>query len=169
MKSGGRLQRKTPLQAGKGFKARGYIRGGETKPQRAEIKPSAPKKAQPTKKKPQKKKKQTLAWETAHMWAVKNQPCRVCGIGGINDAHHCYHDRATKFGGRKAPHRWTIPLCPFCHQDGPQAIHRIKRTWRQMHGADYEHVPAVMLAIYGIENPTDAQIENHWKERGVIP
>ena len=165
MKRSKPLARKTPLQAHRSLSRGKGLRGGPIKPRKAVLAAHsaefiAPKRA--------KSKPKAKDWEKAHLRAVKNLPCVVCGIGGINHAHHCYHDRATKFGGRKAPHRWTIPLCKFHHQDGPNSIHRAKATWRRNHGPDWSHVPAVMLAIYGRENPTDSEIETHWKEKGLI-
>ncbi len=168
MKRGGALKRKTPLQARKSLSRGNGPRGGAIKPSAPIFGGNGPEfiSAKPKKRKPEKDK--AFPWEIAHMRAVKGQPCRACHRHGPSDAHHCYHDRATKFGGKKAPHRWTVPLCKLCHQDGPQAIHRIKRTWRDMHGADHEHVVAVMLAIYGMENPSDNEIKEFWTKRGKI-
>lgn len=166
MKRSGTLSRRKPLRAQKGLAPGKPLRSTKFKPSRSEIRPRAPKTRKPEKS--QYTDGKALPWELAHLAAVKALPCRVCGRGGINDAHHCYHDRGTKFGGRKAPHRWTIPLCRWCHLDGPEAIHKIKRTWRKKHGADWEHVPWVMMSIYGVWDPTDKQIERHWKSRGLI-
>ena len=168
MKRGKPLARKTPLQARKGLSRGKGLRGGVIKPRSAIFGVAGPEKPLSKPRKRAKAKPKAEDWEKAHLWAVKNLPCRVCFIGGINDAHHCFHDRATKFEGRKAPHRWTIPLCRLHHQDGPTAIHRAKATWRREHGPDWAHVPAVMLAIYGRENLSDSEIETYWKEKGVI-
>ncbi len=55
-----------------------------------------------------------------HDW-VARQPCIGCGAEGVN-VHHVRHD------GRKGiskDHTLVAPLCPECHQYGPQAIHTI--------------------------------------------
>lgn len=73
----------------------------------------------------------------AYMGAVKQLPCCICGAPPPSDAHHCFHDR---YGALKENDFLTIPLCKLDHQDGPEAIHKIKRTWREMHGPDYGFV-----------------------------
>jgi len=154
MKRGKPLQRRTPLKARKGL-SRGDalqpgskgIRRGAAPMQRSRKAPSA------------------TPGEVMHLQAVKSLPCRSCGAPGPNDAHHCYHDRATRYGGRKAPHRETIPLCKDCHQDGRRAIHREKRSWRERHGPDWSHVPAVLAAIYGDAKIDQIGIDLFWADR----
>jgi hypothetical protein len=69
-----------------------------------------------------------------HMARVKMLPCVICQAPPPNDAHHCYHDR---YGTRKQSDLDTIPLCKWCHQDGPQSVHRDKAGWKDRHGPDY--------------------------------
>lgn len=148
------ITRKTALKPGqKPLRRRKALSPGQKPPKpgkRPQRRPVAPKLAE---------------WERCHLQAVKNRPCRACGRGGPNDAHHCFHDRATRYGGRRAPHRDTIPLCKDCHQDGPEAIHRAKRSWREQHGPDWSHVPAVLAAIYGDPEITSEGIERFWDEQ----
>jgi len=74
----------------------------------------------------------------AHMMWVKTCECHVCGRFGPSEAHHVFHDR---YGTRRASDWLTIPLCPQCHREGRDAIHKTKRTWRDLHGPDYGFVP----------------------------
>ena len=136
------LKRKTPLRAKGKPKQRARLR------QRAKNRPQA-----------------TRA-EVLHLKAVKALPCVICGRSGPSDAHHVICDR---YGSRKASHFETVPLCRCHHQDGHEAIHNGKRTWREKHGPDWAYLPAVMLEIYGVESPTDEEIETHWKKRGMNP
>lgn len=122
-------------------------------------------KPRPKERKTKKKKKTIKPWERCHLREVKRLSCIRCRSNAYSDAHHCYHDRATKFDGKKAPHLWTIPLCKCCHTDGPEAIHKIKTTWRERYGPDWSYVPQVLVAIYGAEL-TEKQIKQYWKERG---
>lgn len=77
------------------------------------------------------------------MQAVKELPCVVCHRSPC-DVHHVFHDR---YGTRKADDFDTIPLCAWCHQDGPQAIHRTKAAWRATHGPDHGYVAATRRAV----------------------
>lgn len=75
-----------------------------------------------------------------HMRAVKQLPCVVCGSAPPSDAHHVIHDR---FSGKKASDLDVIPLCKAHHQNGPEAIHNAKRSWREKHGPDHAFLPLV--------------------------
>ena len=82
--------------------------------------------------------------EMAYMAAVKEHPCIVCRRMGPSDAHHCIHGR---YGARKPSGYKTIPLCKWCHQDGPEAIHRGKRSWEEKHGPDYSYIGQVRAQL----------------------
>ena len=84
-----------------------------------------------------------------HLAAVKMLPCVICYAPPPNDAHHCIHDR---FGSRKVPDEQTIPLCKRHHQDGPDAIHNGKETWREKYGADHEYLALVADMLAGEAN-----------------
>jgi hypothetical protein len=79
-----------------------------------------------------------------HLAAVKALPCVICGMPGPSDAHHVFHDR---YGTGKASDFATIPLCKLHHQDGPEAIHNGKATWREKHGPDYGFLEQVRADI----------------------
>lgn len=82
----------------------------------------------------------------AHMLRVKQLPCVICWRHGPSDAHHCIHDR---YGTDKRSDFAVIPLCKAHHQDGPDAIHNGKATWRAKYGADYEYLPVVADMLAG--------------------
>jgi len=65
---------------------------------------------------------------------VKQLPCAVCGAPGPSDAHHVIHDR---YGSRKSSDFDVVPLCKLHHQDGPDAIHNGKESWREKYGPDH--------------------------------
>ncbi len=69
-----------------------------------------------------------------YMWLVKQLPCAVCGAAGPSDAHHVIHDR---YGSRKSSDFDVVPLCKLHHQNGPDAIHNGKQSWREKYGPDH--------------------------------
>jgi 5-methylcytosine-specific restriction endonuclease McrA len=83
-----------------------------------------------------------------HLLRVKELPCCICGRHGPSDAHHVIHDR---FATIKPSDFAVIPLCKDCHQDGPDAIHKGKETWREKYGADYDYIPATMDALDALD------------------
>ena len=93
--------------------------------------------------------------ELEYMACVKRLSCVACGALAPNDAHHVFHDR---YGRTRASHWHVIPLCTQCHQDGPESIHRAKKTWRDKHGPDWGYIPQTqerVFAIFGVEVPED--------------
>lgn len=91
------------------------------------------------------------------MRRVKMLPCCICGLAGPSDAHHPIHDR---YSSAKRSGFDVIPLCKLHHQDGPEAIHNGKETWRKKHGADYEYIEEtrkkveICAAAYKMDAPT---------------
>lgn len=79
-----------------------------------------------------------------HMMAVKAMPCHCCGKPGPSDAHHSIHDR---YSARKVSDWLTIPLCKDCHQNGPDAIHKGKASWRAKHGPDWAIAASILHGI----------------------
>ena len=80
----------------------------------------------------------------AHIARVKALPCVICHKPGPSDAHHVFHDR---YGTGKPSDFATIPLCKQHHQDGPDAIHNAKATWRELHGPDHGFLEQVARDI----------------------
>lgn len=94
--------------------------------------------------------------DPAYMAEVKQLPCCVCGAPPPSDAHHCQHwpddienHPYTRLPGAamKSGDRDTIPLCKADHQDGPEAFHRGKETWREKHGPDYSYIERTRQAV----------------------
>lgn len=115
------------------------------------------------------KKRPTTSAEKQHMNAVAEMRCIITGRHEVI-LHHCFCDRQTRYAGRKAPAFDVIPLHQSIHQgllgfDDHVAIHRNKAMWRELHGADWEYIPAVYAEIYGREDMTHDDIINYWKER----
>lgn len=81
----------------------------------------------------------------AHMARVAQLPCVICGRRPVH-VHHCCHGR---YGQRKVTDFEVIPLCPDCHQSGPNAIHRDKAAWRDRNGSDFEFLPVVADMLAG--------------------
>lgn len=103
------------------------------------------------------------AAEERHIEAVKSLRCAICGRSGPSDAHHCFHDR---FGARRVSDYEVIPLCKAHHQDGPDAIHKIKATWRKKWGPDHSYIGPTMMRIYGVADPSPEQIKQFWEKGG---
>jgi hypothetical protein len=90
-----------------------------------------------------------------YMQAVKQLPCVCCSIAPT-DAHHVIHDR---FGNEKASDWDVIPLCKAHHQDGREAIHNGKETWREKWGPDHSYVqPTRWLVERLVTNETWAKM-----------
>lgn len=60
--------------------------------------------------------------ESAHLAAVKELPCAVCGAPPPSDAHHI----------KQGNHFTAVALCKDCHQGAFNGIHGQKRTWSVM-------------------------------------
>jgi len=80
-----------------------------------------------------------------YMQAVKQLPCCVCGKPGPSDAHHVIHDR---YGTARVSDWNTVPLCKAHHQDGPEAIHNGKATWREKHGPDHGYIAETRRKVH---------------------
>jgi len=95
---------------------------------------------------------------------VKEMNCIVCGAAGPSDAHHCTHrpdaDGPNPYdrepcGARKSGDRDAIPLCKRHHQNGPEAIHNGKETWRRKHGPDYGFILVIRARVAVIRGEID--------------
>lgn len=72
-----------------------------------------------------------------HIRTVKESGCVVCGVSPC-DFHHVICDR---FSMNRATDLEGIALCKCCHQTGPLAIHRGKRSWVERNGPDWSYLP----------------------------
>jgi len=114
------------------------------------------------------KKKPATRAERMHLNAVGQLRCVITGrYHPIR--HHCFCDRIERYAGRKAPHFDVIPLWQGIHQGlighDDIAIHQNKAMWIELHGKDWEYIPAVYAEIYGNPDITHEEIEQYWKER----
>ena len=75
----------------------------------------------------------------AHMAAVAQLPCVICGARPVQ-VHHVIHGR---YGTRKAPDTDTIPLCRSCHD----SLHAGKEAWAAKWGPDYTYLPRVRAMV----------------------
>lgn len=68
---------------------------------------------------------------------VREMPCLACGAWPVS-VHHVRHDG---FKGITRNHWLVVPLCPACHQHGPNAVHTIGYpAFDALHGiSQYQH------------------------------
>ncbi len=115
------------------------------------------------------KKKPATYAERQHMNAVAQLRCIVTGMCGVV-LHHPFCDRIERYAGRKAPNFDVIPLHQSIHQGvlgmgDVVAIHRDKAMWIELHGKDWEYIPAIYKEVYGDENITHDEITEYWNSR----
>lgn len=73
--------------------------------------------------------------DTKHLALIRQLPCLSCDTDPAGIAAHV---RMTRVGkpiagtGNKPGDHWTLPLCPQCHTDGPNAQHVVGEVpfWR---------------------------------------
>jgi hypothetical protein len=109
----------------------------------------------PAQSKKRKKYRASNVWRDAlaYMGAVKQLACVICGQGPC-EAHHWHHDR---YSSRKTSDFEVIPLCKWCHQDGPQSVHKDKAGWKERHGPDHSYTESTrrnVAALLGDTNGT---------------
>lgn len=109
---------------------------------------------------PMGQKPDKLPRDFEYMERVKMLPCAITGAPPPSDAHHCQHwpedienHPYTRLpgAGRKSGDRDTIPLSKAMHQDGPEAFHNGKETWRRKHGPDYGYIEQTRRLVEAIE------------------
>ena len=115
------------------------------------------------------KKKPATYAEIKHMEAVSQMRCIVTNRYYVK-VHHCFCDRQTRYGGRKAPNFDVIPLWQGIHQgllghDDQIAIHRNKSMWVELHGKDWGYIPEVYREIYGNDKINHYEITQYWEDR----
>ncbi len=77
--------------------------------------------------------KAKTASERRHHARVGQMPCIACGRRGVH-VHHVTSDGFKRIG---RDHMRVVPLCPECHQHGPQAIHKMNpAAFNEAHGID---------------------------------
>lgn len=63
----------------------------------------------------------TTVAERQHMAKVAEMPCVACGRYSVH-VHHVHSDGLKRIG---KDNMRVVPLCPECHQHGPEAVHKI--------------------------------------------
>jgi hypothetical protein len=109
----------------------------------------------PAQSKKRKKYRASNVWRDAlaYMGAVKQLACVICGQGPC-EAHHWHHDR---YSSRKTSDFEVIPLCVWCHKEGPQSVHKDKAGWKERHGPDHSYTEPTrrnVAALLGDTNGT---------------
>jgi hypothetical protein len=69
--------------------------------------------------------------------------CVVCGAWPVEVAHV-----GARAYGQKCSDRETLPLCPSCHREGPQALHKLGRRFWETHGLDSTELVGQFNAAY---------------------
>lgn len=72
---------------------------------------------------------------------LRKQPCTVCGRLPSEAAHTKQGDKRHGMG-IKARDGLAIPLCAYCHRDGPLSYHALgdEERWCEAHEVDLEAV-----------------------------
>lgn len=79
--------------------------------------------------------------DARHMACIAALPCVICLSRGVHVAHVRMADpeRGKRFTGKgeKPSDKWTVPLCPEHHLNGPDAQHAMnERIWWMQQGID---------------------------------
>lgn len=91
----------------------------------------------------------------AHMARVAKLPCVICWAHGEQQQSPTtvHHVICGRYGNRKAPDTFTIPLCEGHHQGNfdtsKVAIHRDRAEWVSLYGEDTEYLPVVADMLAG--------------------
>ena len=68
--------------------------------------------------------------------------CIICGKSAPSQAAHIrypdmHYDKLNTGMQQKSDDKWTLPLCAWCHVDGPKAQHKMnERKFWKMHNID---------------------------------
>lgn len=103
-------------------------------------------------------KKRARKEEANHLAFIRELPCVICGEMPVHAAHIRYgapHLGKRETGmGEKPDDRWTVPLAPRFHTDGPDAQHAgSERAFWERHGIDPLQIA---MALWGISGDHDA-------------
>lgn len=76
--------------------------------------------------------------DAAHLAAIRECDCIICGAWPVEAAHIRYpdnnHDKLLTGKGEKPHDKWALPLCHSCHRTGEGAQHSMnERKFWQMH------------------------------------
>lgn len=95
------------------------------------------------------RQRQPRLLDPGYLAFLRTEPCTCCGRRppGTEAAHI----RIGLFAKGMKPHdKHAVPLCSWCHRDGPEAQHKMNETefWR-MWGMDPFEIAASFYAVYG--------------------
>ena len=106
-----------------------------------------------------------------HLGCVAQLSCVVCGAWPVHVAHVRYTsaaDGAPLVGKQEKPSdSRTVPLCPICHLDGPDAQHKSGEAvwWREVGINPY----ALARALYGCSGDVELMRQLVAKARMMFP
>lgn len=86
-------------------------------------------------------KKRPRERNNAHLDFIRGLPCLICLKHGCHAAHirfgNLKYGKRETGAGEKPSDKWTVPLCPNHHTDGPEAQHSGgEEAFWQKHGID---------------------------------
>lgn len=116
--------------------------------------------------------KRRRSLSTGFLRYVHGKPCLICGAPG-EAAHVRYgsiaHGKVETGAGRRPDDRWTVPLCPAHHREGPDAQHGSnERKWWQAKGIDPLSTAALLFSAFKADPDDEASaraICRHAKDR----
>lgn len=73
-----------------------------------------------------------------YMALVARLSCIICRKRGYPDSPAEVHHVRKNGGLRENVDKWTIPLCPYHHRIGPDAVHNARRLVERLHGISEE-------------------------------
>ena len=88
---------------------------------------------------------------------VSQLPCLVCKRPGPSEVAHVRyaapdHGKPPTGLGAKPSDVWTVPLCAWCHRDGPDAQHKSgERAWWARKGIDPVAVAKALRAAGSVD------------------
>lgn len=91
----------------------------------------------------------------SHLAFLRTLPCCCCPADPCKEAAHIrfasfIHDKPETGIGRKPDDRDAVPLCRTCHQDGPQAQHKVgERVFWDRHHIDPVKLARALYALTG--------------------
>ena len=93
-------------------------------------------------------KKARTAAEKRHLSRVTELGCIACTILGFHDTPSEIHHLLEGMGmGQRNDDYHTIPLCPYHHRQGPNAIHQSKVNFEHDFGTEIELLEIVNRSL----------------------
>ena len=97
------------------------------------------------------KSKHKTKAEKEHLNKVAEIGCIACLSNGYEDTPaELHHIRTNSGAGQRASHYQVIPLCPYHHRQGSNAIHQSKVNFENDFGTE-EYLLMVVNVMLGVE------------------